>query len=401
MPGPAARMGDLTAHGGSIVVGFPTVLIGGMPAARLADMHVCPLVTPAVPPVPHVGGPIIGPGVPTVLIGGMPCATIGDMVTCVGPPDVIAVGCPTVMIGMAGSGAGSAGAAGAGGASGAAASAATAVFDRNVNPESADKAESAAGESVTEARVSKGLTSEATTREEHWIEFAFVDSAGLPVASVSYDLTDTEGKESSGVLPANGTVARDGIPAGNATVVLRSLMNARWLQAQAAVGEAVKMAADVDGFEAGSEAIFRVFKRDVQGPHELVQTVTAKTSSAAVEAVWTLSPTAEQEVVVPEEGVEDAATESTGYSAPDYYFEVIVGSCLARSGILYVEDFIEVEALDEEQHPLADEAYALFIRNGEVREGALDAGGKLREEKIPAGTANLRLPKLPDTEYRE
>jgi uncharacterized Zn-binding protein involved in type VI secretion len=26
---PAARMGDMTAHGGTIVSGFPTVLIGG------------------------------------------------------------------------------------------------------------------------------------------------------------------------------------------------------------------------------------------------------------------------------------------------------------------------------------------------------------------------------------
>jgi len=49
---PAARLGDMTAHGGSIVMGLPTVLIGGMPAARVGDMHVCPMVTPGVPPIP-------------------------------------------------------------------------------------------------------------------------------------------------------------------------------------------------------------------------------------------------------------------------------------------------------------------------------------------------------------
>ncbi|MBC7423052.1 MAG: PAAR domain-containing protein [Ferruginibacter sp.] len=69
------------------------------PAARLGDMHVCPMVTPAPVPVPHVGGPIIGPGMPTVLIGGMPAAVLGDMLTCVGPPDVIAKGSATVLIG--------------------------------------------------------------------------------------------------------------------------------------------------------------------------------------------------------------------------------------------------------------------------------------------------------------
>ncbi len=69
------------------------------PAARLTDMHVCPMITTAGPvPVPHVGGPIIGPGAPTVMIGGMPAAVMGDMCVCVGPPDSIIKGSATVMI---------------------------------------------------------------------------------------------------------------------------------------------------------------------------------------------------------------------------------------------------------------------------------------------------------------
>ena len=70
------------------------------PAARVTDMHTCPMVTPGVPPIPHVGGPILPPGCPTVLIGYMPAARVGDMATCVGPPDAIAPpGSPTVLIG--------------------------------------------------------------------------------------------------------------------------------------------------------------------------------------------------------------------------------------------------------------------------------------------------------------
>jgi len=68
----------------------------GQPAARLTDMHVCPMVTGVVP---HVGGPISAPGAPTVLIGGLPAARVGDMAVCTGPPDVIAMGCFTVLIG--------------------------------------------------------------------------------------------------------------------------------------------------------------------------------------------------------------------------------------------------------------------------------------------------------------
>ncbi len=71
------------------------------PAARLTDMHVCPMQTPAPVPIPHVGGPIIGPGEPTVLIGGLPAAKVGDNLICVGPPDTIAAGSATVMIGGA------------------------------------------------------------------------------------------------------------------------------------------------------------------------------------------------------------------------------------------------------------------------------------------------------------
>jgi uncharacterized Zn-binding protein involved in type VI secretion len=66
------------------------------PAARLTDMHVCPMVTGIVP---HVGGPIVAPGEPTVLIEFLPAARVTDMATCVGPPDMIAMGSPTVLIG--------------------------------------------------------------------------------------------------------------------------------------------------------------------------------------------------------------------------------------------------------------------------------------------------------------
>lgn len=69
-----------------------------MLAARITDMHTCPMLTPALPPIPHVGGPIIGPGAPTVLIGKMPAAVLGDSCLCVGPPDSIIKGSSTVFI---------------------------------------------------------------------------------------------------------------------------------------------------------------------------------------------------------------------------------------------------------------------------------------------------------------
>ncbi len=67
----------------------------GQPAARLTDMHVCPMFNG---PVPHVGGPISAPGAPTVLIGALPAARVTDMAVCVGPPDSIVKGSVTVLI---------------------------------------------------------------------------------------------------------------------------------------------------------------------------------------------------------------------------------------------------------------------------------------------------------------
>ena len=95
---PAARVTDTTSHGTPLAPGpgCPTVLIGGRPAWRAgSDVHTCPL---SDGPKPHVGGTVIV-GSTTVLIGGLPAARQGDQVVEVGPPNAIAVGEPTVLIG--------------------------------------------------------------------------------------------------------------------------------------------------------------------------------------------------------------------------------------------------------------------------------------------------------------
>jgi uncharacterized Zn-binding protein involved in type VI secretion len=95
---PAARLGDTTSHGTLLAPGpgCPTVLIGGQPAWRVgSDTHLCPLVDGLKP---HVGG-VVAVGSMTVLIGGLFAARQGDTVVEAGPPNAIAVGAPTVLIG--------------------------------------------------------------------------------------------------------------------------------------------------------------------------------------------------------------------------------------------------------------------------------------------------------------
>jgi len=95
---PAARLTDITAHGGTVVVGCPTVLINNLPASRIGDTHVCPMVTGVVP---HVGGPFVL-GSFTVIVGDVPQSRVMDMLICVGPPDMLALGSPNVIVGMVG-----------------------------------------------------------------------------------------------------------------------------------------------------------------------------------------------------------------------------------------------------------------------------------------------------------
>ena len=91
----AARVGDLTPHPGVITgPGVATVLIGGLPAAVVGDLHTCSFPPPAGP---HPPSPIVPPGCPTVLIAGRPAARVGDLSGCGAP--ILPPGCPTVMIG--------------------------------------------------------------------------------------------------------------------------------------------------------------------------------------------------------------------------------------------------------------------------------------------------------------
>lgn len=184
---PAARLTDPTAHGGLIVgPGVPTVLIGKMPAATMGDNHVCPMVTPAVPPIPHVGGPIIL-GSTGVFIGKKPAARMGDMAVCVGPPSSIIMGCPTVLIGEAGSGS--------------QASSAGSAAAAQVSPVSRPK-------DVSPVKPPK---SESKTSESHSIHLKFRDAAGKPLEGIVFSLKDPEGNITRGSSRGDGDWTLGGI----------------------------------------------------------------------------------------------------------------------------------------------------------------------------------------------
>ncbi len=393
---PAARLGDMTAHGGAIVLGFPTVLIGGMPAARIGDMHVCPMMTPGVPPIPHVGGPVTL-GSPTVLIGNMPAARMGDMLVCVGPPDTIVLGCPTVLIGEAGSGSASGGGGGGGGGGGAGGGGAASAGSDTTSLLS-EVAEAwkttvevwqqgtatAVAAAKAGAALATGGSKEVKTQKGHWIEFACVDSAGLPVGGVPYRFTAPDGTVTESTLAGDGRIRRDGLTAGQGKIELLGISNARWSKAKAGVGESVSMQADVEGFPAGTPATYRVFVRDIDGPDRPVAEIAATTQGTSLTGSWAFA--------YPEEGAQLEGDAADGYSAPQFYFEVSVASARSRSALLTIEDVIEIKLLNAEGQPAANEPYVVVFSNGAVRKGKLDRNGCARETGVSIAHWSIIFP---------
>jgi len=205
---PAARIGDLCAHGGAIVgPGCPTVLIGFMPAVRgmpAMDQAACPMFNG---PVPHATGTILK-GSTTVMIGYMPAARVSDPI---GPPTVcagnaIALGCPTVLIGdqggggSTGGGAGGGGASGGGGGTGAGGPAAATAQPQSTYAETAPAQPAVAGPPTQ--NVGTGT---------HWLEIEMVDEAEQPVVGERYTIRLPDAKEVSGGLDDKGRVRITGI----------------------------------------------------------------------------------------------------------------------------------------------------------------------------------------------
>jgi len=348
---PAARLGDTTSHGGSIVAGAPTVLIGGQPAARANDMHVCPMLNPGVPPPPHVGGPVLL-GSPTVLICGQMAARMGDMAQCSGPPDSIVAGCPTVLIGEVGAGGG-----GGGGPAGAAASAAMAGKD----PDS---------------------------EEDHFLNVKFVDKKGNPIRGVNYAIKTPDNKKIKGIL--GGQLKKTGVKEGNYEIQLVGFASAEWSVSEANVGEKVKLAVRSFGIESGAPIIISIIRKDISGAERLAARIDSKIKDDKAEEDWEFP----EEVEVKSECKSDTEKKEK-YSKPEYYFRVMSDYANGRSGSLYYKDSLEFTLKDKDGKGIADQEYRITLSNGEIRTGKLDSNGHAKEENIPPVSSNIEFEDMP------
>jgi len=341
---PAARIGDQTAHGGVITgPGVPTVMIGGMPASVMGDMHACPMVNPAPPAIPHVGAAIIATGV-TVLIGGKPAARMGDTAICTGPPDSIIVGCPTVLIGDGGGGGGGGG----------------------------------AGGKTGKAKVE---TKKTEVEENHYLDVKVEDKSGNPITGLKYTVKTPDGHTTEGVL--TGQVKKTGLKEGSCEVKMVALMGVEWSTKKAAVGDTVKLKAKTAGIESGSPVTLDIFIKDSNYADHLLTSIESKVDGDKIEAEWTLE--------IDKKLLKDQdQKEKTGrYSSPWFYFVVKAGGTSARSKLLWYRDYIELKLKDSKGNPLANKAVKLFFPDGTVKKATLDGDGYAKVEDIPPGKAKI------------
>jgi uncharacterized Zn-binding protein involved in type VI secretion len=328
---PAARLGDSTAHGGVIMAGAPNVLIGGAPAARMGDMHVCPMMNPGVPPPPHVGQQILM-GSPTVLIGGQMAARVGDPVMCSGPPDSIIAGCPTVLIG--------------------------------------ESAAVSAGAMISAAKAGGGTKGQEI--EPHFLDVTFIDKAGLPVKGIDYKIKSPSGDETMGTL--SGQIKKTGIPQGNYEIQLKAIVSAKWSKLSARDSETVKLRIEAVGFDSGSNVKFEIWEKNANKADSLIQTVeNVPLQNDKAETSWQYTWSDNQLSAV------------AGYSTPAFYFMAFVSGIAQRSGLLSYKDYVELWLKDADDNPVANAKFRVFLSSGEVREGQLDSNGYKKLEKVPPG----------------
>lgn len=357
MPGmPAARLGDQTAHGGVIILGFPMVLIEGQPAARMGDMHTCPMCDG---PKPHVGGPIIK-GSMGVLIGNMPAARVMDQCTCVGPPDMIAKGASKVLIG---DGAPSGGA--ASGSSG----------------QGSGEAESLESEETEISESQSNSSEQSTETEDHFLDVQFVDSANNPITDTQYSMTDPQSNESGGIIA--GGVAGTGVEPGNYDIGLHAIVSTQWSKTAAKVGETVTMTAETAGIDDGTKARLEIWVHDPNYATRMLKLVETEVSGGKIEGDWAIDIDEAFIQIVEEK------EELGQYSSPSYYFIAVAKNFSKRSGMLVVTDDVEITLKDKDGNAVPDKKYKVYLPTGEVRQGRLDGSGYAKETNVPAGRVRV------------
>ena len=351
---PAARLTDMTAHGGTVMgPGVPTVLIGKMPAATMGDQHVCPMVTPGTPPIPHVGGPILL-GSTGVFIGKKPAARVGDMAMCVGPPSQVVLGCFTVMIGEAGSGSQA-------GAAGAAAAA-------SARPPKAPKA----------VQPMKLSASDSSPVQAYQILAHLKDKGKRPLSGLTYRIEDPDKAILKGASTTDGMIQHSGYSkAGSYQLTLGCLGEVKWSKNPVEIGKESTLTTTTDA-EEGTAGAFFVSLVLEDGSRLYMDRINAAVSGGKLQGKWIL------EIERWKNLFQDEDLSFSGAEAV-----AMIRESLGISKVVPLDTDFKILVKDIHGKPLADQEVEIQQADGTTLKTKTDGSGKVKIKAGNSGSADL------------
>lgn len=317
----------------------------GGPAATIGSMHICPMCNGTVP---HVGGPVTGPGSPNVFINGKPAAVMGDMCTCAGPPDTIVQGEATVLI--------------------------------NGKPAATVGCMTAHGGTITVGEPTVLIGTGASARTEI-----------MPVKKIPFPEIKIIKKVVSSVAgrskQLNEAIANQEALKKQAEKQPEILVsNLQWekegkIIEKANVNEKVILKAEVKGVEDGKYIPFLIYEKDEQGEDDYVDSVLILVENGKAKAEWKVKYVEDTDDF---EAIHEM--QEKGYTLPEFVFKYVNRNGeTVESGVLTVEDCLEIKAIDEETgKPLANVNISISLPNGEFLEEQLDDNGYIKLEELRA-----------------
>ena len=163
------------------------------------------------------------------------------------------------------------------------------------------------------------------------------------------------------------------------------ITNLQWGQQEARRGDILKLTADVEGAQDGTDAAIEIYEHDADGAHDPITQISAMVENGRIEVDWMYEYYDDTDEIPTEAELE------AGYNPPEYFFRVIIGSSEADSDLLEFKDWIEFTINNSDGEPEANADYILHLSDGQERRGTLDDQGHAREDDIPPGPCEIEL----------
>ncbi len=174
------------------------------------------------------------------------------------------------------------------------------------------------------------------------------------------------------------------------------VFNLSWNATEARRGDVLTLTADVNGLRDHEEVIVTIYEYDRDGAHDKIVELPVEVINKRIELKWEYEYHEDTDEIPTQEELQQYGNE---YNPPEYFFTVTVEDTEfgveQESGLLRFKDWLEIQFLDEDGTPRANERYVVTLPDGSRQEGRLDDTGRARLEDIPPGPCRVEFPDAP------